>query len=131
MNPRRPSASPCRTMIASGPPPICDVVELCGVPNPRIIVATVRIRVLKALEGVMEGHSLSQFLPDYIYEVPESIGRQLIAMNAALEVRSTDPVLVTPADDEEGDVARLAGGVIVVQQDRAADGPDRRRKKRH
>lgn len=78
----------------------------------------------------MEGQSLSQYVPGYVYEVPESIGRQLIAMAAAIEVRSTDPVLVTTGDDEEGDLERIAGGVIVVQPDRAEDAPERRRKKR-
>lgn len=78
----------------------------------------------------MEGHSLSQFVPNCIYEVNESIGRQLIAMDAAIEVRSTDPVLMTASDDAEGDLERIAGGVIVVQRDRAQDGPERRRRKR-
>jgi hypothetical protein len=78
----------------------------------------------------MEGHSLSQFLPGYIYDVPESIGKQLVSMAAAIEVRSTDPVLMTADDDAEGDLERLAGGVIVMQQDRAQDGPERRRRKR-
>ena len=78
----------------------------------------------------MEGHSLSQFVPNCIYEVTQSIGRQLIAMDAAIEVRSTDPVLMTASDDAEGDLERIAGGVIVVQQDRAQDSPERRRRKR-
>ena len=78
----------------------------------------------------MEGHALSQFVPNCIYEVNESIGRQLIVMDAAIEVRSTDPVLMTASDDAEGDLERIAGGVIVVQQDRAEDSPDRRRRKR-
>ena len=78
----------------------------------------------------MEGHSLSQFVPNCVYEVTESIGRQLIAMDAAIEVRSTDPVMMTAGDDADGDLERIAGGVIVVQQDRAEDGPERRRRKR-
>ena len=76
----------------------------------------------------MEGHPLSQFIPNCIYEVDESIGRQLMAMDAAIEVRSTDPVMLTAGDDAEGDLERIAGGVIVVQQDRAQDGPERRRR---
>lgn len=54
----------------------------------------------------------------------------MVAMDAAIEVRSTDPVLVTAGDDAEGDLERLAGGVIVVPPDRAEDAPERRRRKR-
>lgn len=85
---------------------------------------------MKALDGVLDGHSLSQFLPGYIYDVDESMGRQLVAMNAAIEVRSTDPALVTSDNDAEGHVERLAGGVIVVPPDRAQNGREPRRRKR-
>ena len=69
---------------------------------------------------------MSQFLPGSIYEVPEALGLQLIEMRAAVEVRSTD---ATSEPGEDIDLSRLTGGVTVVQTDRAADRPERRRKK--
>lgn len=89
-----------------------------------------RIRLVKALDGVLDGLALSQFLPGYIYDVDESVGRQLVAMNAAIEVRSTDPALVTSDNDADGHVERLAGGIIVVPPHRAQDRPETRRRKR-
>ena len=73
----------------------------------------------------MEGHSLSQFLPSYVYDVPEAFGLQLIAMGTAVEVRSTDPAVV-----DDIDMSRLTGGIHVVPSDRAEDRPETRRKKR-
>ena len=101
-------------------------VELCGVPNWRIIGGTLRVRILQALAGVIEGHSLSQFVPGYVYDVPEAFGRQLIEMKAAVEVRATDPAIEPEGDDI--DMARLTGGVQVVPQDKANDRPQLRPK---
>ena len=86
-----------------------------------------RIRILSPLTGVLAGHSLSQFIPGDTYDVPEAFGLQLIAMRAAVEVRATDP-LSEPSEDI--DMARLTGGIHVLHVDKAADHPDRRRRKR-
>jgi hypothetical protein len=102
-------------------------VELWGVPNARIIAFTLRVRILHALAGVMEGHSLSQFVPGSIYEVPEALGLQLIEMKAAIEVRSTDAAVL---QGDDVDFERLTGGVVIVSSDRAAERPERRRRKR-
>ena len=102
------------------------MVELCGVPNARIIAVTLRIRILQALAGVIEGHSLSQFTAGYIYDVAEPFGRQLIEMKAAVEVRATDPFIEPQGDDI--DMARLTGGVQVVPPDKADDRPQLRQK---
>lgn len=82
------------------------------------------IRILKALSGVIEGESLSQLHPGYVYQVSEPFGLQLIALDAAVELRSTDPT------SEDIDIARLTGGIHVVPPDRAEDRPEKRRRKR-
>jgi hypothetical protein len=90
-----------------------------------------RVRILKAVEGIMDGQSLSPYLPGYIYDVDEALGRTLIAMGVAIEVRSTDPAVDSDPDDI--DMARLTGGVHVIPPDKADDRiwlrpkPDRRR----
>lgn len=86
-----------------------------------------RIRILKALAGVIDGHGLSQYILGNVYDVSETFGLQLIALNAAIEVRSTDPAL--PTDDDDVDMARLTGGVHVVPPDTASDRPEQRRRK--
>jgi len=83
----------------------------------------VRVRILKALSGVIEGHPLSQYVPGHIYEVTDALGLQLAEMGAAIEVRSTDPI-------DDIDLPRLTGGVRVVPPDTAKDRPERRRRKR-
>jgi hypothetical protein len=87
----------------------------------------VRVRILKSLNGVIEGRSLSRLLPGYVYDVDSFTGQQLIELKAAIEVRSTDPALATVTDE---DLQRVSGGVIVVPSDRADDRPERRRKRR-
>ena len=80
-----------------------------------------RVRITKALTGVIEGRRLSEFLPGFIYDVDEAVGAQLIAFNAAIEVRSTDPAPATDSKDVDVDLARLSGGVHVLPPDKADD----------
>ena len=88
---------------------------------------TVKIRILEAMAGVMDGHSLTQFLPGFIYDVDETLGAQLVAMKIATEVRSSD----SPTNPgEETDMDRLTGGVQVVPRNKADERPERRRRKR-
>ena len=88
---------------------------------------TVKIRIIEAMAGVMDGRSLTQFLPGFIYDVDETLGAQLVAMKIANEVRSTD----SPTNPgEETDMDRLTGGVQVVTRDKAHERPERRRRKR-
>ena len=84
-----------------------------------------RVRVVRSVEGVIEGRPLSQFVTGYIYEVPDAFGEQLIALEAAIEVRATDPAV-----GKEIDMERLTGGGGVVPPDRADDRSERRRKNR-
>ena len=84
-----------------------------------------RVRVVRSVEGVIEGRPLSQFVTGYIYDVPDAFGEQLIALEAAIEVRATDPAV-----GSEIDLERLTGGVVIVPPDKAHDRPERRRKNR-
>ena len=107
-----------------------STVELCGVPNSRTFVGSVRVRILKPLSGVIAGHSLSSLIPGSIYEIDDFTAEQLLALNAALEVRSTDPVLATRSTaSDDVDVERVAGGVVVMPAGTAYDRPPRRRRK--
>lgn len=72
----------------------------------------VRVRILKALTGVMDGHALSTLLPGFTYDVPHSLSRQLIEMGIAEKVLASDPVTASPSDDL--DLSHLTGGVKVV-----------------
>ena len=91
-----------------------------------------RVRIVKPITGVIEGHPLSHLIPGFIYEVDDFTGEQLVILNAAIEVRSTDPVLATPSTaSDDVDVERVAGGVVVVvPPDTAEDRPERRRRKK-
>ena len=81
-----------------------------------------RIRILKPITGIIEGISLSQFVPGNIYQVHEDLGVQLVEMNAAIEVQSTDPILATPSTSSaDVDVERVAGGIIILPPDTADD----------
>jgi hypothetical protein len=78
-----------------------------------------RIRIVNALTGIIEGQPLSQLVPGFVYEVDDLVGGQLIVLRAAIEVRASDPAV--DATDEEIDMSRLTGGVHVVPTDKADD----------
>jgi hypothetical protein len=79
------------------------------------------------MAGVWDGHSLAQFAPGVTYDVIEPLAQQLIAMDGAIEDRSTDPSFVVAADERSSvDEAIFTGGIHVVPaQDIATDGPHR------
>jgi hypothetical protein len=84
----------------------------------------VRIRIRRAIAGVIDGVSLSHFVPGLTYEVSDSLGGYLVSSSDADEVPAFTPV-VEPTDDSTG--SAIFGGVIVASQfdrvDRAADKP--------
>jgi hypothetical protein len=88
-----------------------------------------RIRILKQSEGVLDGVSLSRFVPGLIYEVPVSLGAFLVAKEAAEEDATSTIAVVIPLTKES---ASLRGGVSVSSSpaDRAADRPRRRKQDR-
>ena len=87
----------------------------------RVSSIPVRVRIIKALTGIIEGRPLSEFLPGFIYDVDDLVGAQLIEFDAAIEVRSTDPAPATDSKDNDVDFARLSGGVHVLPPDKADD----------
>jgi hypothetical protein len=84
----------------------------------------VRVRIVQAITGVLEGHPLSQFRSGFIYDLSEALGIQLIDMQAAVEVRSTDPL------SDQIDMPRLTSGVHIEQPTKAEDRPERHRRKK-
>jgi hypothetical protein len=88
----------------------------------------VRVRILRAVAGVLDGQSLGQFTPGLLYELDDALARQLISMGCAREENSHAPALVRRLADEPLDEARLTGGVRVVPRTKADDDsrPDRR-----
>ena len=74
------------------------------------------------MAGILDGQSLSVFLPDTIYEIDEHLGVQLIALKAAVEDESTGSALrLSPQFDD--DLPGIGGGVRILQ-------PERRKKPR-
>ncbi len=95
-----------------------------------------RVRILKAVAGVLDGQSLGQFTPGLLYELDDALARQLISMGCAREENTQAPALVKRLADEPMDEGRLTGGVLVVPRETAQDDsrsdrrlgiPDRRR----
>jgi hypothetical protein len=87
-----------------------------------------RVRILKAVAGVLDGQSLGRLTPGLLYELDDLVARQLISMGCAREEKSQTPALVMRAADEPLDEGRLTGGVRVVPRATAKDAsrPDRR-----
>jgi len=84
-----------------------------------------RIRILKQSEGILDGVSLSRFVPGLIYEVPVLLGAFLVAKEAAEEDATSTIAVVIPLTKES---ASLKGGILVPSPvDRAADKPPRRK----
>jgi hypothetical protein len=87
-----------------------------------------RVRILRAVAGVLDGQSLGKLNPGLLYELDDALARQLISMGCAREESSQAPALVMRVADEPLDEARLTGGVRVVRRAKADDDskPDRR-----
>jgi hypothetical protein len=101
----------------------------CGVLG--VLIASLlpmRIRIVKPMAGVLDGHSLARFAPGLTYDVIEPLARQLVAMGGAVNDRSRNPALVVATDAQSSlDEAVLTGGIHVVPaQDIAADRTKRR-----
>jgi hypothetical protein len=87
-----------------------------------------RVRILKAVAGVLDGQSLGRLAPGLLYELDDALARQLMSMGCAKEEHSQAPALVMRATDEPLDEARLTGGVHVFAREIAKD--DSRRDRR-
>jgi hypothetical protein len=80
-----------------------------------------RVRILKAVAGVLDGQSLGRLTPGLLYELDDLVARQLISMGCAREENSQAPALVMRVADESLDEARLTGGVRVIPREIAKD----------
>jgi hypothetical protein len=92
----------------------------------RSVSDTLRVRIIKAIAGVIDGVSLSALVPGLIYSLEEGLASYLVSCGAAEESVGTRPASVVPADDPY--IAHVVGGVIVTQaiprpQEIAADKP--------
>jgi hypothetical protein len=81
----------------------------------------VRIRIRREIAGIIDGVSLSHFLPGLCYDVSDSLGGYLISSGDADEVSASTPV--AESTDDSSDTAIFGGVVIAGQFDRAADSP--------
>ena len=89
------------------------------------------VRIIKPMQGILDGVSLTTFVPGAVYEVEPTLGLQLIALGGAAK---GDPSK-KPADYEgladSTDAASLLGGVsVVLPPDKVADRPPAARQKR-
>lgn len=80
-----------------------------------------RVRIFRAVAGVLDGQSLGKLTPGLLYELDDALARQLISMGCAREEKSHAPALVMRVTDEPLDEARLTGGVRVVPRAKADD----------
>ena len=74
-------------------------------------VIIVRIRLRRAMVGIMDGVSLSHFVPGLTYEVSDSLGGYLVTNGAAEEVFASVP-LSDPGEDVTD--SAIFGGVSVT-----------------
>ena len=94
-----------------------------------------RIRIRRAIAGIVDGVSLSHFVPRLTYDVSDSLGGYLVSTGDADEVPASTPVVESTDDSTD---SAIFGGVIVASQfdrvdrvDLAADKPrPMRRRKR-
>ena len=86
-----------------------------------------RIRIRRAIAGIIDGVSLSHLWPGLSYEVSESLGGYLVSSGDADEIPASAPI--AELDENESDT-RVFGGVIVAPPlERAADEAPRKRRR--
>jgi hypothetical protein len=78
----------------------------------------VRIRVLRPTAGILDGQSLSAFLPGVVYDVEAHLALQLITMGTAIEEASKVPAVGVDAFDIADAPPAIDGGVHVITRER-------------
>jgi len=86
----------------------------------------VRIRIVKYVEGILEGVSLSHLVPGRVYDVEASLGNYLVQNGSAHELRATDDALVTPLDNPKAFEQLTRGVVVSITDAGTADDRERR-----
>jgi hypothetical protein len=85
----------------------------------------VRIRIVKPLQGIVQGVSLAHLAPGATYDVDATLGGYLVTVGAAEAVVSKRPAVVIPLDMTP-DLGKALGGVSVTRAAEAADQPRRK-----
>ena len=82
----------------------------------------VRVRIVDAVSGVVNGLPLSSLVPGLVYELDEDVAQRLLDLHAAVAVRSTDSPTVVSLED----ISWRTGGIHISQPDTSHDRPPRR-----
>ena len=88
-----------------------------------------RVRILRQSSGIIEGVSLSALHPGVMYDVSEPVATFLVTTGAAFFMASDQPAVVVPLGNPHLTDEQLFGGVTVLQRDKAADRPPRRKRR--
>jgi hypothetical protein len=89
------------------------------------------VRIEKAISGILDGVSLSQLVPGLVYDLPDSLGKQLEALGAVRPVPIVRPSLVLPLNDGIfTETEHFTGGVNIEPRETADDRPRRLRRRR-
>jgi hypothetical protein len=89
----------------------------------------VRIRIRRAIAGVLDGISLSHFVPGLCYEIPDSLGNYLVSIGIGEPVLLSSKAEIIPLDGSV-DTPVFSGIAIVRSPDKAADRSPRRKETR-
>ena len=86
-----------------------------------------RIRIRRAIAGIIDGVSLSHLWPGLCYEVSDSLGGYLVSSGDADEIPASAPV--AELDEHDTDTSIFGGVVVAPPLERAADQPPRKRRR--
>ena len=86
-----------------------------------------RIRIRRAIAGIIDGVSLSHLWPGLSYEVSDSLGGYLVSSGDADEIPASAPI--AELDERETDTPIFGGIVVAPPLERAADRAPRRRRR--
>ena len=86
-----------------------------------------RIRIRRAIAGIIDGVSLSHLWPGLCYEVSDSLGGYLVSSGDADEIPASAPV--AELDERDTDTSIFGGVVVAPPLERAADQPPRKRRR--
>jgi hypothetical protein len=88
-----------------------------------------RVRIVKAAEGIVDGVSVGHLIPGLTYDVPASVAHYLITKRCAEEVPLTRSALVVPLDNARAYEQLTRGVSVVLPRRQPSNRPPRRRKR--
>jgi hypothetical protein len=89
-----------------------------------------RVRILEASEGILDGVSLAHLTPGLTYDLEPSLAHHLTANGCAEELLPSARALVIPLDNARAYLQLTRGVTVVSPLTEAADKPPRRRRPR-